>query len=172
MVYSKDVVEKHIESEIHRLKFENDLLKKWIKSGREVLTCVVCGKPIENVSIQRMLRPYLWDCRECFQKKPRKIISLEHDFTMDILEILKETTRLYGNIKAQCGALGISIPYFYSIVDKYCGEHYIAFMAKYATGKRKDTYAKKLTKLNENTKPDLSGVKIKLPQRFPQLVPA
>jgi hypothetical protein len=167
MLYNSDVVEQHIGSEIKRLKFENDLLKKWIKSGREILSCAVCGKPIENVSIQRMLRPYLWDCRECFQKKPRKIISLEHDFNMDILEILKETTRLYGNIKAQCGALGISIPYFYSIVDKYCGEHYIAFMAKYATGKRKDTYAKKLAKLNGNPKKDLSGAKIKI--NMPQL---
>jgi len=167
MLYNSDVVERHIESEINRLKFENDLLKKWIKSGQEVLACAVCGKPIENVSIQRMLRPYLWDCRECFQKKPRKIISLEHDFNMDILEILKETTRLYGNIKAQCGALGISIPYFYSIVDKYCGEHYIAFMAKYANGKRKDTYSKKLAKLNGDPKTDLSGAKIKVRMPHP-----
>jgi len=165
MLYnSSDVVERHIEFEINRLKFENDLLKTWIKSGQEVLSCAVCGKPIENVSIQRMLRPYLWDCRECFQQKPRKIISLEHDFNMDILEILKETTRLYGNIKAQCGALGISIPYFYSIVDKYCGEHFIVFMAKYSTGKRKDTYAKKLAKLNGNQKLDLSGVKLHIPK--------
>jgi len=73
MLYNNDVVEQHIEYAIKQFKFENDLLKKWIKSGREILTCVVCGKPIENVSIQRMLRPYLWDCRECFQKKPRKI---------------------------------------------------------------------------------------------------
>jgi hypothetical protein len=145
-----DVIEKYIESAISRLKFENGLLKKWIKSGRDVLTCAVCGKPIQNVSIQRMLRPYLWDCRECFQKKPRKIISLEHDFDMDIVEILKETTRLYGNIKAQCDALGISIPYFYSIINKYCGSNLIAFMAKYATGKRKETYTKKLRKQQSN----------------------
>jgi hypothetical protein len=93
-----------------------------------------------------MLRPYLWDCRECFQEKPRKIISLEHRFGLDIVDILKETTRQYGNIKAQCGALGISIPYFYSIVAKYCGSDYIAFMARHAAGKRKDTYAKKYKK--------------------------
>jgi len=160
MLYNSDVVEMHIESELKRLKFENDLLKKWIKSGREILACAVCGKPIENVSIQRMLRPYLWDCRECFQKKPRKIISLEHDFNMDILDILKETTRLYGNIKAQCGALGISIPYFYSIIYKYGSESHVAFMAKYATGKRKETYAKKLAKLNGDPKPNLAGIKI------------
>lgn len=140
----KDIVELHIHEEIKRLKYENDLLKRWIKSGREVLTCVVCGKPIENVSIQRMLRPYLWDCRECFQKKPRKIVTLEAEFNMDIVDILKETTKVYGNIKAQCGALGISIPYFYSVINKYCGEDYVRFMATYATGKRKETYAKKL----------------------------
>ena len=148
MIYrqSNDAIESHIEVTIDRLKLENDLLQQWIKSGRDVLTCAVCGKPIDNVSIQRMLRPYLWDCRECFQKKPRKIISLEHKFGMDIVDILKETTRQYGNIKAQCGALGISIPYFYSIVAKYCGENYLAFMAKYAAGKRKETYANKLKK--------------------------
>ena len=166
MLYNSDVVERCIESEIKRLRFENDLLKHWIKSGQEVLCCAVCGKPIENVSIQRLLRPYLWDCRKCFQKKPRKIISLEHDFNMDIVDILKETTRLYGNINAQCDALGISIPYFYSIITKYCSGSREAFMAKYATGKRKNTYAKKLAKLNENPKKDLDGVKlsIKMPQ--------
>lgn len=141
-----DVIEQHISDEIARLKFENGLLQLWIKSGKEVLTCAVCGRPIQNVSIQRMLRPYLWDCRACFQEKPRKIISLEHKFGMDIVNILKETTRQYGNIKAQCSALGISIPYFYSIVAKYCGEDYIAFMARHSTGKRKDTYAKKYKK--------------------------
>jgi hypothetical protein len=138
-----DVVERYIESEIARLKFENDLLHDWIKSGREKLTCAVCGKPIENVSMQRLLRPHLWDSRECFQHKPRKIIALEHKFGLDIVDILKDTTRQYGNIKAQCGALGISIPYFYSIVQKYCGENYVAFMATYASGKRKETYARK-----------------------------
>jgi len=163
MLCNSDVVEKHIGSELARLQFENALLKGWIKSGQEVRTCVVCGKPINNISIQRMLRPYLWDCRECFQKKPRKIISLEHDFTLDILDILKETTRLYGNIKAQCGALGISIPYFYSIIDKYCGEHFVSFMAKYATGKRKETYAKKLAKIVDPPNV-LSGFKIKIPE--------
>lgn len=143
---AKDVVERHIHEEIARLKYENELLRRWIKSGREVLTCVVCGKPIANVSIQRMLRPYLWDCRECFQKKPRKIVSLEREFDLDIVDILKETTRAYGNIKAQCGALGISIPYFYSIIGKYCGGNYVEFMARHATGKRKETYVKKLNK--------------------------
>ena len=142
-VANTDPVEIHIEETLGRLQVENRLLQDWIKSGREVLTCAVCGKPIENVSIQRMLRPYLWDCRECFQQKPRKIISLEHRFGMDIVDILKETTRQYGNIKAQCGALSISIPYFYSIVGKYCGADYLAFMAKHAAGTRKDTYAKK-----------------------------
>jgi hypothetical protein len=141
-----DVVEGHILHMIQRLKRENDLLQKWIKSGREVLSCAVCGKPIENVSVQRMLRPFLWDCRECFQKKPRKIVSLERKFGMDIVDILKETTKRYGNIKAQCAALGISIPYFYAIVAKYCGSDLVTFMAKYATGKRKETYVKKSKK--------------------------
>lgn len=143
---TNDDVESNIDQAIKRLKFENGLLQAWIKSGRDILSCSVCGKPIENVSIQRMLRPYLWDCRKCFQAKPRKIISLEHKFEMDIVDILKETTKQYGNIKAQCGALGISIPYFYSIVAKYCGENYIAFMAKHAAGRRKETYDKKQKK--------------------------
>jgi hypothetical protein len=144
--YDNDAVERHIETNIDWLQIENKLLQDWIKAGREVLTCAVCGKPIQNVSIQRMLRPYLWCCRECFQKKPRKIISLERKFKMDIVDILKETTRQYGSIKAQCGALGVSIPYFYSIIAKYCGPDYLAFMANNAAGKRKDTYAKKRKK--------------------------
>lgn len=143
---ANDIVEQHIYATLNQYTNENVLFQEWIKSDRGVLTCAVCGKPIENVSIQRMLRPYLWDCRECFQKKPRKIISLEHKFNMDIVDILKETTRQYGNIKAQCGALGISIPYFYSIVAKYCGADYIAFMARNTAGRRKETYAKKLHK--------------------------
>ena len=141
-----DAIEGHIQLAISRLRFENNLLQDWIKAGKEILTCVVCGKPIENVSIQRMLRPYLWDCRECFQKKPRKIISLERKFSMDIVDILKETTRQYRSIKAQCGALGISIPYFYLIIEKYCGGNFVAFMASSAIGKRKETYAKKCEK--------------------------
>jgi hypothetical protein len=166
MLYKVDVVETHIEKQIHRLQFENDLLKEWIKDGLEERTCVVCGEPIENVSIQRMLRPYLWCSRECFQEKPRKIINLEHAFGEDIVQILKDTTRRYGNIKAQCGALGISIPYFYSIVDKYCGDDYIHFMARSATGKRKETYAKKLKKYRSKEDTDLSGVKlnVKMPK--------
>jgi hypothetical protein len=139
-----DPVEKHIEKVIRRLVSENALLQAWIKSGSKERVCAVCGKPIPNVSIQRLLRPYLWDCRECFQEKPRKIVALEDKFDMDIVDVLKETTKQYGNIKAQCSALGISIPYFYSIVTKYCGKDYVAFMAKHASGKRKETYAKKL----------------------------
>ncbi len=147
-----DVVEGHIQRNLGRLKFENNLLQDWIKAGKEILTCVVCGKPIENVSIQRMLRPYLWCSRECFQKKPRKIISLERKFVVDIVDILKETTRQYRSIKAQCGALGISIPYFYSIIAKYCGGNFVVFMADSAIGKRKETYAKKCKK-NSTSKP-------------------
>lgn len=142
-----DAVEQHIIATVNRLQIENKWLQDWIKADREVLSCAVCGKPIENVSIQRMLRPFLWDCRECFQKKPRKIISLERRFSMDIVEILKHTTKQYGNIKAQCSALGISIPYFYSIIAKYCGDNYVAFMARNAAGKRKETYAKKQNKV-------------------------
>jgi ribosomal protein S14 len=143
---SNDAVELYIYNEIKRLKKENEILSNWIKAGRDIPRCVVCGKPIENVSIQRKTRPYLWDCRECFRKKPRKIISLEFEFGIDIVDILKETTRRYGNIKAQCAALGVSIPYFYTIVDKYCGPGHLEFMARYSTGKRKETYANKIRK--------------------------
>jgi hypothetical protein len=145
---ANDTIERHIENAIRRLNFENDLLQKWIKSGKEVHTCAVCGKPIENVSMQRMLRPYLWCSRACFQEKPRKIIALERRFEMSIVDILKETTKQYGSIKAQCGTLGVSIPYFYSIVAKYCGKDYLAFMAANAAGKRKETYVKKYKKMH------------------------
>jgi len=165
MLYRVDAVETHIERKIKQLQLENALLKDWIREGLESRKCVVCGTQIENVSIQRMLRPYLWCSRECFQEKPRKIINLEHTFGEDIVQILKNTTRRYGNIKAQCGALGISIPYFYSIVEKYCGDDYILFMANSAAGKRKETYAKKLKKYRSKDQ-DLSGVKlnVKMPK--------
>jgi hypothetical protein len=142
----EDSIELHILSEVNRLQEENELLRGWIRNNIDVPTCAVCKKPIENVSIQRMLRPYLWCSRECFEFKPRKIIKLEKKYGMDIIAILQETTKVYGNIKAQCDALGISIPYFYSIVNKYCGDNYVEFMASNAIGKRKDTYTKKIGK--------------------------
>lgn len=147
MVYtSKDTVEKYLQDKLLALQFENDLLQTWIKEGKSNAKCVVCAREIKNLSIQRMLRPYLWCCRECFQFKPGKIIDLEVEYGMDIVDILKDTTSRYGNIKSQCDALGICIPYFYDIVEKYCNVagSYIEFMAEHATGRRKETYKKKL----------------------------
>lgn len=146
MLPTEDIVELHIVSEVTRLQEENELLRGWIKNNVSIPTCAVCKTPIENVSIQRMLRPYLWCSRKCFEFKPRKIIKLEKKYGIDIVAILQETTKVYGNIKAQCDALGISIPYFYSIVNKYCGDNYVEFMATNAIGKRKDTYTKKVGK--------------------------
>ena len=137
-----DPVDLQIILEIRRLKIENNLLKEWIKAGISDHKCVVCGAPIRNVSIQRMLRPYLWCSRECFQQKPRKIIALEHEYELTIVEILRQTTERYGEISAQCEALGVSVPYFYSITRKYCG-NYHEFMARYSTGKRRIGYSKK-----------------------------
>jgi len=152
-----DVIEHYIKKKIRQLREENDLLKKWIRDGNNESSCVVCGKSIVNVSIQRLLRPYRWCSRKCFEYKPRKIIKLEEKYGLDIVDILKETTKKYGNIKAQCGELGISIPYFYSIVNKYCGKDHVAFMATYATGRRKETYAKKNKKNKLIYSPDLSN---------------
>lgn len=137
-----DPVDLHIMLEIRQLKTENNLLRTWIKAGTGNHACVVCGQVIKNVSIQRMLRPYLWCSRECFQQKPRKIIALEHEYEQSITEILKQTTERYGEISAQCEALGVSVPYFYAIVREYMGD-YNAFMAKYSTGKRRVGYSKK-----------------------------
>jgi len=137
-----DPVDLHIRLEIRRLKTENNLLRSWIKAGINDHTCVVCNQQIKNVSLQRMLRPYLWCSRKCFQEKPRKIIALEHEYDLSITDILQQTTERYGEISAQCEALGVSVPYFYSIVREYCGD-YNAFMAKYSTGKRRVGYSKK-----------------------------
>lgn len=142
----KDLIEQHIDQEFERLRAENASLKNWIISGKEVPTCVVCGRPIENISIQRMSRAYLWHDRKCFQFKPRKIVALEQEYGMDIVDILKETTRKYGNIKAQCNALGISIPYLYSIIRKYVGMDFLKFMATNSVGARKVGYVNKLNK--------------------------
>lgn len=140
-----DPVEQHIAHEFNRLIEDNSLLNDLIKNGTGDVYCAVCGEKIEQLSIQRMTRPVLWHDRHCFQWKPRKIVWLERKFQKDIIEILQETTGRCGNIKAQCELLDVSIPYLYSIIKKYCGE-LIPFMAKYATGKRKDLYLKKIKK--------------------------
>ena len=136
-----DAIEKHIICEYNRLIKENGLVEKWIKSDEEH-RCAVCGKPIKNISIQRRVRPYKWDTRKCFEYKPRKIIHLEQEYGLDIKDILIEVTRRYGNIKSQCQALGISVPYLYAIIRKYFGD-YLQFMVKYATGRRKQNYLRK-----------------------------
>jgi len=146
MIYKgTDTIEQHIVNEFNKLISDNDLLNKVIKNGTEDVYCAVCGKKIEQLSIQRMIRPVLWHDRYCFQRKPRKIVWLERKFQKDIIEILKETTGRCGNIKAQCELLDVSIPYLYFIIKKYCGE-LLPFMAKNATGKRKDLYMKKIKK--------------------------
>jgi len=137
--------------EIRRLKSENALLREWIKTGIDDYKCVVCGVPIKNVSMQRMLRPYLWCSRKCFQQKPRKIIALEHEYELNIIEILRQTTERYGEISAQCEALDVSVPYFYSIARKYCGDYH-AFMARYSTGKRRIGYAKKFKESSQRNR--------------------
>ncbi len=137
-----DPVEVHIQVEILRLREENVTLKNWVRDGNDTPRCCVCGKPIPNISIQRMLRTFLWDSRECFTKKPKKIMALEQAYGVDIVEVLKITTRRYQNIHAQCEALQISIPYLYNIIKKYCGQDYIAFFADNGTGKRRETYLK------------------------------
>lgn len=142
----EDIVELHVLNEIEKLKIENDLLKKWIKAGTDEIYCAVCGKKISSLSMQRMTRPILWHDRNCFQQKPRKIIKLESEFGINIVDILKETTRRCGNIKSQCDLLGVSIPYLYSIIKKYCGKDHMIFMAKHASGKRKELYSKKVLK--------------------------
>lgn len=146
VMLSNDIVELTISAALNSLRLENDLLKKLISASFAEVTCAVCGKPIENVSLQRMTRSALWHDRNCYQYKPRKIIKLEKEFGCDIVEILKETTKRCGNIKTQCEVLGLSIPYLYAVMKKYCGENHIEFMAKYATGKRKELYVKKLNK--------------------------
>lgn len=141
-----DPVEAHLQIEAARLREENATLKKWIRDGREVPRCCVCGKPIVNVSIQRLLRTFLWDCRECFRKRPGKIMELEQSYGMDIVDVLKLTTRKYKNINAQCQALDVSIPYLYSIIKKYCNKDYTEFFAENSVGRRRETYVKKLKK--------------------------
>ncbi len=151
MVYNgNDIIEKHIINEFQKLIRDNDLLNAIIKNGTEDVYCAVCGEKIEQLSIQRMTRPVLWHNRTCFQWKPRKIVWLERKFEKDIVEILKETTYRCGNIKAQCDVLDVSIPYLYSIIKKYCGE-LIPFMAKNASGKRRELYAKKIDKQNKDS---------------------
>lgn len=147
-----DIVELHILYELGNLKEENEYLRKCITENSEKRRCAVCGEIIQNLSVQRMTRPALWHDRKCFTYKPRKIIALEQLYGCDIVEILKETTRQCGNIKVQCQMLGVSIPYFYSIIRKYTGKNLIEFMAEYSVGKRKDLYEKKIQKDTKSSK--------------------
>lgn len=137
-----DIIEKHVLLEFNKLEAENSSVLTWVYENKANLRCCVCGGAIKNVSLQRLLRPYHWDSRECFKFKPRRIIALEREYGMDIVDILKETTARYGKIKAQCQALGISAPYFYDIMKRYCGD-VVNFMVKHATGKRKTEYIEK-----------------------------
>jgi len=151
MVYKgNDSVEQHIIDEFKKLIRDNDLLNGIIKNGTADVYCAVCGEKIEQLSIQRMTRPVLWHDRVCIQWKPRKIVWLERKFGKDIVEILQDTAARCGNIKAQCDVLDVSIPYLYSIIKKYCGD-LIPFMAKYGTGKRRELYAKKIEKQNQDS---------------------
>lgn len=144
----KDPIELYVVGEIQRLLQENTILRQQIKEGAEGFKCAVCGREIPQLSIQRMTRPILWHDRNCFRWKPRKIMRLQQEFGCDIVGVLKETAKKCGSIKAQCEVLGISIPYLYSIVAKYCKEDFITFMAKNSSGKRKELYDKKVRKRN------------------------
>jgi len=142
--YVIDPIEAHIQLEILRLQKENAALKNWVRDNKDVPRCCVCGKQILNVSIQRLLRTFLWDSQACFRKKPRKVVILETAYGVDIQDVLKTTTKRYKNIQAQCDAIDVSIPYLYVLVKKYCGEDYVKFFAENAIGKRRETYLKKL----------------------------
>ena len=146
---TKDIIELHVLEQLRIAKEENELLKSWMGSG-EIRCCCVCGAPIKNLSAQRAIRPFVWCTRKCFKWKPQKIIKLERDFGgMDILDILKETSRKFGSLKSQHQALDLSVPHFIHVVRKYSGLNYFEFMYKYSSGFRKKEY---LRKLNDSRK--------------------
>jgi len=137
-----DPIEKAILIRVCKLREENFLLNRWVRYGDENPTCAVCGKPIKSLSTLRRLRPYRWDCRECYTYKPTKIINLEMQFGMDIVEILKQTSRQYGKVRSQCEALGLSIPHLYATIRKYCGDS-LEFLVHNTTGERHAEYLEK-----------------------------
>jgi hypothetical protein len=145
--YSDDIITQVLLQELALLQQENEKLKNIIKLGSETIRCAVCGEVIEHLSVQRLTRGALWCNRKCYEYKPRKIIWLERTFKKDIVEVLKDTTRICTNIKAQCELLGLSIPFLYSTIRKYTKESHITFMAQHAVGKRKELYAKKANKI-------------------------
>jgi hypothetical protein len=163
---SYDIIEAHILLELRRLEAENDLLKSWVKSGEDVPRCCVCGKPIKGLSLQRMLRPFTWDTRECFEWKPRKIVTLEREYGLDILDILKETSRKYGGLRQQVDALSVSVPYFITIIKKYGGGDYLKFMVEHTTGRRRKGYLRKLNE-RHSKKPKKRKKAYKLPTLVP-----
>ena len=156
---SDDIINQTLLQEFALLQEENVRLKKIIQQGSSEIRCAVCNEVIQHLSIQRLTRGALWCNRACYEYKPRKIIWLQRTFGKDIVDVLKDTTRLCTNIKAQCELLGLSIPFLYSTIRKYTGEGHITFMAKYAVGKRKELYAKKASKIKSKQGSSVVGIR-------------
>jgi len=136
-MFNFDEIELHILLEIKRLNDENEILESWIREGKEEPRCCVCGKLVKGLSLQRMLRPFIWCSRKCLEWKPKKIIILERRYKMDILDILKLTSKQFGGLRPQVDALNLSVPYFVSVVKKYSNEEYNTFMANNTVGERR-----------------------------------
>ena len=155
-----DLIEQAIVVELDQLRKENEYLKECIRTGCENIKCAVCGEEIEHLSMQRMTRPILYHNKKCYTWKPRKIVKLEQEWEMDIVDILKKTSKMCGNINAQAEVLDLSVPYLYDRIRKYCADSLsvkvpkkkviVYFMAENCVGKRKELYLKKIEKYKKS----------------------
>ena len=118
--------------------------------GRRIRYCMVCGRRVKkNIFPKRMKKPLLWCSFRHYREKPEKVIRIEWRFSRgqrtrrDIRDILIETTKGHGGHKAQARTLGISVPYFYTMVDKYFGLEMEDFMIEHAVGERRRFYVER-----------------------------
>lgn len=98
--------------------------------------CATCDGPItRNLFPGRLQKEFVYCCPGCFVYKPPKVIRIERRFggvyRRDIRDILIETTRLFGTLKAQAAHLGVSVPYLYRMVRRYFDVSMAEFVAQY-----------------------------------------
>lgn len=90
----------------------------------DVRLCIVCGGEVtKHLFPSRQRKPWLWCSRRCYRWKPQKVISIEMRFggerRADIRWILIKTAREFQNLHDHAQALGVSVPYLYTMVKRY-----------------------------------------------------
>lgn len=105
--------------------------------------CAACDRPITKHTFpSRMGKQFLWCSFECYKWKPPRVIAIElrygsGDRRKDIRQILIETTGQFDTLGSQCRDIGVSIPYLYTMVDRYFGMKMRDFVQRYGSPQRR-----------------------------------